>query len=215
MSSHSKKAELANIKKRVIGSAWKARKVINSLNKVKIFSICNIKYDSSDYEVLGPWADTTYSSAILHSKHKFVFQICEIIVTLNTVMFMSTDMQGCINSKWQVTVTKFFIVVPNICGSSVWNLLSLHFWYLEFWGHSYIFGKFMRPWLYATFCSFVWVAITVLCFNCNVFMDAVHQVVVLPHDFAFWRTLHTSGMIWKRRVYCHTFTKHSLSSLSV
>jgi len=52
MSSHSRKAELANIKKHVIGSVLMAQKVINSLKKVKIFSIWNIKYDSSDYEVL-------------------------------------------------------------------------------------------------------------------------------------------------------------------
>ena len=33
----------------------------------------------------------SFSSAILYSKHEFVFQICEIIVTLDTVMFMSSD----------------------------------------------------------------------------------------------------------------------------
>jgi hypothetical protein len=91
MSSHSRKAELANIKKQVIGSALMVKKVINSLKKVKIFSICNIKYGSSDYEVLVLLANTLSSFAILYSKHKFVFQICEIIVTLDTVVFMSTE----------------------------------------------------------------------------------------------------------------------------
>jgi hypothetical protein len=52
MSSLSRKAELANIKKQVTGGALLAKKVINSLKEAKIFSICNIKYDSSDYEVL-------------------------------------------------------------------------------------------------------------------------------------------------------------------
>jgi len=68
-----------------------AQKLIDSLKKVKIFSIHNIKYDSSDYEVLVPWADTSFSFAVLYSKHEFVFQMCEIIVTLDTIVFVSTD----------------------------------------------------------------------------------------------------------------------------
>lgn len=54
MSSHSRKLELTNIKKCVVGSVLMAQKLIDSLKKVKIFSIHNIKYDSSDYEVLVP-----------------------------------------------------------------------------------------------------------------------------------------------------------------
>jgi len=46
---------------------------------------------TSGYEVLVLYADTSFYSAILYSKHEFVFQTCEIIVTLDTVLLMSTN----------------------------------------------------------------------------------------------------------------------------
>jgi hypothetical protein len=46
--------ELAYLKKLVIGGALMIQMVINCLKKLKFFSICNIKYDPSEYEILVP-----------------------------------------------------------------------------------------------------------------------------------------------------------------
>jgi hypothetical protein len=43
--------------------------------------------------------------------------------------------------------TKFVTVAPNVCGSSVWQLL--HVTTLDFWSGCYIFWKFVHPWLSA------------------------------------------------------------------
>jgi len=50
--------------------------------------------------------------------------------------------QGCTNPDSQVTMmTKFCTVAPNICGSSVLNLLYITYWCLV--AHK-LFGKFMH-----------------------------------------------------------------------
>ena len=65
--------------------------------------------------------------------------------------------KGYTNPKCQVTMaTKFWTVVCNICGSSVWNLFMSPFWYLEFWGSYWIPGRFVHPWIKHNFIGSTW-----------------------------------------------------------
>jgi hypothetical protein len=53
---------------------------------------------------------------------------------------------GCTNSGHQVSkATKWSLFAPNICGSSVWNLLLRPFWHLQFWDGSKIFRNVVDP----------------------------------------------------------------------
>jgi len=49
-------------------------------------------------------------------------------------------------SPWQL---QFCMEAPNICASSVQNLLCAPFWHLQFWSGSYIFRKFVHIWFKA------------------------------------------------------------------
>jgi hypothetical protein len=58
--------------------------------------------------------------------------------------------QGCTNSRLQVALpTKFCKVAPNICGSSVWNLLHVMLLALKILRQLLgFFEKFVHPWFY-------------------------------------------------------------------
>jgi hypothetical protein len=54
--------------------------------------------------------------------------------------------QGCINHRCNTAMaTKFCMVVPNICGFKIQNLLHVTLLMARIFGNSYTSGKFVHP----------------------------------------------------------------------
>ena len=97
------------------------------------------------------------------------------VLNQNRIFQNLYQLQRCTNPGHQVgQVTKFWMVVPNICGSSVWNLLHVTLlaprilkWLLEFWSCCAPLAWYMLLYfLTSPFHQFDWLK-CVHCFTCS------------------------------------------------